>query len=87
MSRNSPWAGGFFAPDDGELRIPTYVRAAIITGMSEVLMCPYCEERIGVYEPVIVLGHAGTRRTSLAAEPEIRAGQTLILHAACTPDA
>lgn len=50
-------------------------------------ICPHCEDRIGVYEPTVVIEPEGTRITSLAREPEIRDSAGVVLHARCAAEA
>ena len=47
------------------------------------LRCHYCDDVIGVYEPLVVLGVDGSRATSLAAEPSLLALAPACAHAAC----
>jgi hypothetical protein len=48
--------------------------------------CLYCGDRIGVYEPIIVVEHDGERQTSLANEPELaRRPRVLLVHSHCAP--
>jgi hypothetical protein len=46
-------------------------------------LCPVCRDRIGVYEPAVVLEDSGARLTSLASEPRLRASGVMLLHARC----
>jgi hypothetical protein len=46
------------------------------------VICPLCSERIGVYEPMIVITAYGARRTSRAREPMAQGGN-ILLHDAC----
>jgi hypothetical protein len=45
--------------------------------------CEYCDERIGVYEPMVELTGDLARRTSLAADPQSDAGRGRVFHATC----
>lgn len=47
-------------------------------------MCAHCGDRIGVYEPIVVIVGGSSRTTSLVNEPELseRAG-VILMHAAC----
>jgi hypothetical protein len=47
-------------------------------------MCAYCGDRIGVYEPVVVVADRSSRITSLANEPQLaqRAG-VILMHESC----
>jgi hypothetical protein len=45
--------------------------------------CPHCGERIGRYEPVIVLESDGPRLTSIAREPDIERADFELLHEYC----
>jgi hypothetical protein len=48
-------------------------------------MCTRCGEVIGVYEPMVVLEGEVARRTSLAAEPDLRRSARVreCVHAEC----
>ena len=47
-------------------------------------MCAHCGDRIGVYEPVVVIARDSSRTTSLANEPQLSAHAGVILmHEAC----
>ncbi len=48
-----------------------------------IQVCPLCGERIGVYEPVVVLSANPPRRTSLAREPVVRDEEAVLVHADC----
>jgi len=49
--------------------------------------CPHCGERIGIYEPAVVVEPEGLRVTSVAREPELRNGGTrIVLHATCATE-
>ena len=52
--------------------------------MSASLFCPVCDEPIGVYEPVVVIGGGKARTTSLAREPRLGGSGEAVLHRACT---
>lgn len=45
--------------------------------------CAFCGERIGVYEPIMVVTETGERHSSLAGEPGLRENSGPMLHAAC----
>jgi hypothetical protein len=46
--------------------------------------CDYCDERIGVYEPMVELTGDLARRTSRAADPRLdSAGASTLFHGAC----
>ena len=47
------------------------------------VLCPYCGDRIGVYEPMIVITPYGARRTAMAREPLLAARGPILLHPAC----
>jgi len=47
------------------------------------VLCPYCGDRIGVYEPTIAITPYGARRTSVAREPLLKASDTILLHPVC----
>jgi hypothetical protein len=48
--------------------------------------CLYCGDRIGIYEPIIVVEHSGERETSLGREPELaRRPRVLLVHCRCAP--
>jgi hypothetical protein len=46
--------------------------------------CAHCGDRIGVYEPVVVIAAGSSRTTSLANEPQLseRTG-VILMHQAC----
>lgn len=46
------------------------------------VLCPLCGERIGVYEPMIVITPYGARRTSRAREA-LPPTPAILLHAGC----
>lgn len=48
-----------------------------------LVLCPYCGDRIGVYEPMIAITRYGARRTSIAGESLLTAGDTILLHPVC----
>ena len=50
----------------------------------EFSTCAHCGDRIGVYEPVVVVAERASRTTSLANEPQLaeRAG-VILLHESC----
>jgi hypothetical protein len=45
--------------------------------------CAFCGDRIGVYEPVVAVQPASTRRTSLAHEPELQESDATLFHLGC----
>jgi hypothetical protein len=46
--------------------------------------CAHCGDRIGVYEPVVVIAADSSRTTSLANEPQLTESTGVILmHQAC----
>ena len=45
--------------------------------------CAHCRDRIGVYEPTIAVGPGGTRRTSVASDPDLVDGDELLFHVEC----
>jgi hypothetical protein len=46
--------------------------------------CAHCGDRIGVYEPVVVIAPDSSRTTSLANEPQLTESNGVILmHQAC----
>jgi hypothetical protein len=48
----------------------------------EFLSCAYCGDRIGVYEPIVVVRDG--RRTALAREPELRRqSRSEVIHERC----
>lgn len=47
------------------------------------VICPLCGDRIGVYEPTIVITRYGARRTARAAEPALAEGDSILLHDSC----
>jgi hypothetical protein len=60
-------------------------RERIVRAVDSLPSCPVCADRIGVYEPVAVLGNAAWRRTSIAREPLLEASGARIVHYACMP--
>ena len=62
---------------------------AIIRTMAEErrLTCAVCNVVIGVYEPILVVGHETEPPTSLAREPWLQAASCEFVHAACAPQA
>ena len=46
-------------------------------------MCAHCGDRIGVYEPAVVVEGASARTTSLAREPGVTETAKRLLHAGC----
>ena len=47
------------------------------------VLCPYCDDRIGVYEPMIAITPYGARRASIASEPLLAKTDTILLHPVC----
>jgi hypothetical protein len=47
------------------------------------VLCPLCGDRIGVYEPMIVITPYGARRTSRAREPQLPRTGAILLHDGC----
>jgi hypothetical protein len=45
--------------------------------------CAWCGERIGVYEPVVVVTRVGARTTSFARKRDLDRTDSLLLHATC----
>jgi hypothetical protein len=62
--------------DPGELILARMDSTAIV-------MCSLCGHRIGVYEPVTVLGADGSRLTSRAREPRVVQQAVILMHAGC----
>ena len=59
-----------------------------VTPMTWLVACARCGERIGVYEPTVVLETKGIRTTSLAREPDIaRLPGVIVMHAGCASEA
>jgi hypothetical protein len=52
-------------------------------GSARFTICEWCGDRIGVYEPIVVVERSGFRKTSLAREPELRTAGEALLHADC----
>ncbi|HET9720063.1 MAG TPA: hypothetical protein VFP55_08310 [Solirubrobacteraceae bacterium] len=46
-------------------------------------ICAVCRDRIGVYEPILVVGDETCRTTSLAREPELRSEPRELMHLSC----
>jgi hypothetical protein len=46
-------------------------------------ICAYCGERVGVYEPIVVVDPGGSRTTSLAREQELEPDRAPVMHADC----
>ena len=46
------------------------------------LLCTFCGDRVGVYEPIVVTGGGG-RATALAHEPELLATRPQVMHERC----
>ena len=55
--------------------------------MPSLLHCLFCGERIGIYDPIIVVEDDREHsQTSLAREPEVRERtRTFVIHASCAP--
>jgi len=47
------------------------------------LLCPVCNDVIGVYEPLLVVDAESARTSSLAREPPLGSGHGVIIHRAC----
>jgi hypothetical protein len=47
------------------------------------VICDYCQEVIGIYEPAVVVRNEDIRETSRAAEPTIGAEPAGLYHRAC----
>ena len=47
------------------------------------LLCSFCGDVIGIYEPLILVSGADARQTSLAAEPDIQADDVNTYHRSC----
>jgi hypothetical protein len=47
------------------------------------VFCPLCGERIGVYEPMIVITPYGARATSRVREPLLADSGAILLHGGC----
>lgn len=47
------------------------------------VVCRLCGDRIGVYEPMIVITPYGARRTSRAREPTLPQSGSILLHDGC----
>ncbi len=46
--------------------------------------CAHCGDRIGVYEPVVVVNGDSSRTTSLAREPQLSDSiEAVLMHQAC----
>jgi len=56
-----------------------------ISGPRKHHRCTLCEERIGVYEPIVYVSEDSVRHTSLAAEPSLQseAHENALFHRAC----
>ncbi len=50
--------------------------------MEESRTCPVCGDRMGSYEPVVVIAGQDVRTTSFAREPEVPPGSILV-HEQC----
>jgi hypothetical protein len=57
----------------------------IVPAMDYLPSCPVCADRIGVYEPLAVLGQTAWRRTSLAREPLLEGTRAQLVHYDCMP--
>jgi hypothetical protein len=51
--------------------------------MDAMLRCAHCGDVIGVYEPLVVVGEHGERRTSRAAEPRLSRERGRFYHLDC----
>ena len=51
-----------------------------------VPICLLCGDRIGVYEPCVVVERDGERQTSIAGEPQVERLAALLSHKDCTSD-
>ncbi len=49
----------------------------------DTIMCAFCADPVGVYEPLTVLSDDGDRQTSLAMEPAVAGDELPLMHAAC----
>ena len=49
----------------------------------EFVVCPLCGDRIGVYEPMIVITRYGARRTSRGHGPRLAESGAILLHEGC----
>jgi hypothetical protein len=49
--------------------------------MAWLEVCPHCGDRIGVYEPTMVVEPDSVRITSMANEPHLRNSGTIMFHA------
>ena len=48
------------------------------------MTCAFCDDRIGVYEPAVVVEPGGTRRSSIGREPELCEGDAVLFHVECS---
>jgi len=51
--------------------------------MQDMVLCSRCGDRIGVYEPTVVVSDGSRRTTSLAREPRLRREDVALLHKQC----
>lgn len=70
--------------DGGQLRMTARAIARMLIGVDRSASCAVCSDVIGVYEPVLVPDHGEWRETSLAREPELRDGEAVLVHVACS---
>jgi hypothetical protein len=47
------------------------------------MFCWHCGDRIGVYEPTIVVSNDKARQTSVAAEPDLPSATGALYHRSC----
>lgn len=52
-----------------------------------IATCRICGDRIGVYEPMVVVDPAGSRLTSRVREPELDEATAPLFHARCAENA
>lgn len=45
--------------------------------------CAICQDTVGVYEPVLVLGEEHAQPTSLASQPQLMTDDCQLVHVAC----
>lgn len=73
-------SGSRLTPDRRSSRAHHHVRVSAAQAQP---ICPVCQDRIGVYEPIRVVGDETGAITSLAREPQLRSGQRELMHLAC----
>jgi hypothetical protein len=49
----------------------------------EFLVCEFCGDRIGVYEPIVAIEDNDMRETAIAREPELWQKRPPVMHAHC----